>query len=246
MGIRKTLSMKNKNLYVAACRTMAAIAFVASSVGIARAQFVWDFGTGSGTASPSGSVTGLTAGDVTVANNISVLEDMLTTNSPSSGYAGASGNFNAGIAAKTGVLDPILSSYFQFILTPASGAAVNLSGISFGSFSFNDGLTISGPTSYAIRTDIDNFAVSLGSGSLSANNAWSLQSPSITAATGALNTPVTVRIYGAGALGTALSNTWRVDDLSVTAAAIPEPGSLVLLSLCALPGVALLRRRALL
>ena len=140
---------------------------------------------------------------------------MITNSSASSGYTGASGTYNAGAAARTGVLNTAASgsAYFEFTVTPASGNAVVLTGISFGSRS-----TSTGPLAYAIRSSLDGYAANIATGTLTNTSAWALYSSTGLSKIGAVGAAVTFRIYGYNGTGTASANTanWRIDDLTVT------------------------------
>src|SRR5690349_1075417 len=65
----------------------------------------WNFGnTAPGTASPTTNVAGITTSDLIQGNNNGTTT-FLTTSSASSGYTGASGSYNAGLAARIGALN---------------------------------------------------------------------------------------------------------------------------------------------
>ena len=175
----------------------------------------WNFGTTAANASPSSGtpITNVTVSDVTQGNNNGTTP-LLSTTSPSSGYTGASGQFNAGAAARTGVITTAASgsAYFEFTLTPSNGKADTINAISFGSRS-----TSTGPQAYVVRTSLDNFANNVTTGTLPNTSTWTLYNNSSLSIIGAANTAVTVRIYGYAGTGSASANTanWRIDDLSI-------------------------------
>lgn len=173
----------------------------------------WNFTT----AAPSGGLpAGVSGGTVTQGNSFGATT-MLTASATSSGYAGASGSNNAGQTARIGALVQGAngSAYFEFTLTPATGSRLLASGISFGSRS-----TSTGPQAYALYTSVDNYAAPSASGTLpSGTTAWFLHTPTMTTVAGALNAPITFRLYGYnGGPNSPSSGTanWRIDDLSLT------------------------------
>ena len=182
----------------------------------------WNFGTTAGVADPtSGLPAEISGGTVTQGNNNGTTA-LLTTTSASNVYAGASGTFNAGAAARIGALNTGAggSAYFQFILTPVAGKQLAVSGLSFGSRS-----TSTGPQAYALFTSLDGFAAPLATGTLLNNSVWAMQTPAFPPVTGPVGTAVTFRIYASNGAGSAAASTanWRIDDLKVTAAAVTPP-----------------------
>ncbi len=187
------------------------------SIGIANSQSVvsWNFGTTTGNASPSSGtpVANITISDVTRGNNNGTTNDMLTTTSQSN-YTGASGLYNAGVAARTGALDigTNKSAYFEFTLTPVSGYKAKLSEVSFGTRS-----TSTAPQSFTIRTSLDNYSADVITGAISNNSNWYYKTNSPISVTSIEATAVTIRIYGYNGSGSASANTtnWRIDDLTI-------------------------------
>lgn len=174
------------------------------------ATFVWDFAQATPT---SGSLATASVGAVTQGNNNGTTA-MLTSQSVSGGYTGASGGQNAGAAARTGALNTAAggSAYFEFTVTPDPGYTFTVSDISFGTRS-----TSTGPQAYGIRSSADNFASNLAAGAIANNSSWTLKSHTLeTAHSGA----VTFRIYGHSGSGNATAGTanWRIDDLRLTVA----------------------------
>ncbi|MFC4262184.1 Ig-like domain-containing protein [Ferruginibacter yonginensis] len=180
----------------------------------AQTDVSWDFGTTAANGSPSAGVpvTNLTISALAQGNNNGTTT-LLTTASASTGYTGASGQFNAGAAARIGAINTAASgsAYFEFSLTPAAGSVVTLNNISFGTRS-----TGTGPQAYTIRTSNDNYVADVATGTIANNSAWSLKSntTNISSGTGAV---ITFRIYGhngAGSPGAGTAN-WRIDDLKI-------------------------------
>jgi len=191
------------------------------------AQTTWNFGTiAPGSASPSsgGTIANITAiADVSAGNN-NGSPALLSTTSASSTYTGASGSFNAGAAARTGVLNTAAagSAYFEFTFTPASNYSVKITEIDFGTRS-----TSTGPQAYTIRSSADNFGSDIATGAIVVSGTpWALKTNAINL-TGPAGTALTIRIYGYNGTGSPAAGTvnWRIDDLSVTAAAISSGGS---------------------
>ncbi len=187
----------------------------AVQVTVSRAQFstiAWDFTTADPTSGLPADVTG---GTFTQGNNNGTT-DMLTATSASIGsngtYAGASGTNNAGAAAKTGAFNAATSTYFTFTLS-APGEQLQATAISFGSRS-----TSTAPQAFAVYSSVDGFAAPLATGTFTSDSVWRLSTPAFTTVTGAMNTPVTFRIYGYNGTGSPGANTanWRIDDVKLT------------------------------
>ncbi|MER3471925.1 MAG: hypothetical protein C4330_11550, partial [Chitinophagaceae bacterium] len=170
-------------------------------------------------ANPSTNTTSnLTVSAVSIGNSNGTVSSPINSSAASTGYAGASGQMNIGNAARIGSLDVTPSTgsaYFEFTLTPASGYTVSLSAISFGSRS-----TLTGPVSYSIRTNLDNYNTdyALETQAIPPTSTWVLKTPTLTTITSGVGTSVTVRIYGFGGSGNAGAGTinWRIDDLALT------------------------------
>ncbi len=181
--------------------------------GFGQTTFTWNFGTTSGNAAPSGSLANVTVSSVTQGNNNGTTT-LLTNSSVSSGYTGASGAYNAGAAARTGVLNTASSgsAYFEFTLTPDAGKIINLTTISFGTRS-----TSTAPQAYSLRSSFDSYASDIATGTISNTSAWALKTNTGLTFTGTAGTAVTFRIYGYNGTGSAGANTanWRIDDLSI-------------------------------
>lgn len=180
---------------------------------ITQAQSIgWNFTT----ASPSVTTANITASDISKGNNNGTTNELITTVSASSTYPGFSAGGNAGVAARTGVLNLAANSsaYFEFTLTPANGYTFALNGISFGTRS-----TSTAPQAYTIRSSADNFTTDIVSGSISNNSSWSLKSH--TGITFSSSSATTFRIYGYNGTGSPAANTtnWRIDDLTLSVSA---------------------------
>ena len=193
-------------------------ALAASVLGLAvaaQAQTInWDFGTNAvPLASPSSnSAAHVTAGCLT--NGNAGLSVLLSTESASSGYSGASGNYNACATAKTGALSVVTSTYFTFTLTPDATNTLRVTGLSFGSRS-----TPTGPQAFCVRSSLDAYAADLATGTLANNSAWALKSVAFAAISQTPGTAMTVRIYGYNGAGNAGTGNWRIDDLAVAVSA---------------------------
>jgi len=179
---------------------------------------LWNFTVATPTSGLPADVTG---GTVTQGNNNGTTT-LLTTVSASSGYAGVSGTFNAGAAARVGALNRAAngSAYFEFTLAPTPAAKLVVSALSFGTRS-----TGTGPQAFAIYSSADSFTTPVATGTLLNNSAWTLQTPAVTPITGAIGAPLTFRLYGYNGAGGATANTanWRIDDLSVTLRTLATP-----------------------
>jgi predicted extracellular nuclease len=186
------------------------VLLVIGTLSAAGADVTWNFTTATPTSQPGAD---LTVSAISSGNNNGTTT-LLTTTSASSGYAGASGSFNAGAATRVGALNMAAggSAYFEFTLAPAAGKALTVSAVTFGARS-----TSTGPQAISVRTSADGYAANVLSASPLNNGTWALHG-------GALASPVvsesavTVRIYGHNGSGSASANTanWRIDDLTVT------------------------------
>jgi hypothetical protein len=218
-------------LRAAAARPLAALAALALMTRLAaQAQTIsWNFGTNAAPlASPSSNAAAhVTAGCLTTSNNNGTTE-LLTTNSVSKTYAGASGSYNAGAAARIGALNTNSSgsAYFTFTLTPDATNTLRVTGLSFGSRS-----TSTGPQAFCVRSSLDAFAADLAAGTLANDENWALKGVAFAAISQTPGTPMTLRLYGydgAGSPGSGTAN-WRIDDLAVavTAAGTNTPPVIV-------------------
>lgn len=175
----------------------------------------WNFTPGATATSDNSEAA--TSSAIAFGNNNGTTTTLISGTSVSSGYAGASGGQNAGVAVFNGALNPATSTYFEFTLTPESGFNFTLTGISFGSRSTN-----TGPLAYALRSSLDNFGSNIATGTINNNSTWVLQTPATTPTTSS-NAAVTYRIYGYNGVNPPGQNTanWRIDDLNLQLSATP-------------------------
>lgn len=181
------------------------------TVNSADAQIIkWNFDDGKETALPSQNVNHVSTSKLSRGNNYGTTTVLITTTSPSSGYSGSSGNYNAGAAAVSAGFGLTTSTYFEFTLTPEEGYSLSLNIINFGSRS-----TGTGPQSYSIRSSVDAYNSEVASNSFPADSKWYLyQHTGLSVLSGS---SITFRIYGFNGVG-ASQNTavWRIDDLSLS------------------------------
>ena len=185
----------------------------------------------------SGTPVNFSIGIMTVGNTTT---SSIDSSSASSGYTGASGGGNFATRAVTGALSISTSTYYTFTLTPATGYQINASNLSVGSRS-----TGSGPTTLSLFSSIDNYTTPLSTANTSNGSTWALASLPFTV-TGATDQAVTFRLYGSGGAGTIGNGNWRIDDLSLTAQAVPEPSTYAMIGLGAalLLGIQRFRRKS--
>ncbi len=185
---------------------------IASTFGKAQ-SIVWNFSDG--TANPANTIANLSSSVLTQGNNNGTTT-FITSTSASSGYVGATGTNNAGLAARVGALNTaaVGSPYIEFTLTPASGYFINLTGINFGVRS-----TSTGPQAYTLRSNLDAYSTDIVTGTITNNSSWSLKSNAGLNVVGTLNTPVIFRLYGYNGAGSPGVNTanFRFDDITVSA-----------------------------
>lgn len=197
-----------------------AFAFAAVISKPVSAQIYWNFGTtGALSAYPtSGIPANITVDSVRQGNSTGT--PFLSTSSVSGTYAGASAGGNAGVTAKIGPLDYTVnattgSAFYTVTLTPAPGYYIDITNISFGTRS-----TATGPKKYSIRTSLDAYATEVAGDTIATTvSSWGLRTETLSV-TGTEGTPVTLRIYGYGGTGAVSAINFRMDDLSITAAAI--------------------------
>ena len=214
--------MKSTNFLQSVTLLLLCLFFISVQKG--TAQIKWDFDEDTaGTASPVASSIPsdvLSVSDFSFVNSLGTVASMVTKTSPSTGYTGASGAYNATTSAVGGAFSADSSTYFTFTITPDTGYAVSLSAIQFGARSIG-----AGPNAFQVYTSADNYTTSITAGSLINNSTWALKQPTIAkAVVGAINTPLTIRVYGySGVKPTSGSANWRIDDVSVTASPIILP-----------------------
>ncbi|PIY07751.1 MAG: hypothetical protein COZ18_15855 [Flexibacter sp. CG_4_10_14_3_um_filter_32_15] len=104
------------------------------------------------------------------------------------------------------------NDYFEFTLTPTTSFALNLA---TAAISFNQLRSSTGATNYEIRTSLDGYATSIGSGTTSSSASNRSATFPNTALYSSITSAVTIRIYGYGASGA--GGTWRLQNtLTVT------------------------------
>jgi len=167
-----------KKLHLLSLKTILIALLLMGNAGLA--QSIW---TNPVTGANPNSSNPYTAGQTTAANlNVTGI-------GRGSGITGNAGNdrYNATAWSVSGI---DLTDYFTFTLTPAAGYKMNLS-----SFEFTLQRSSTGPTNYALRSSLDNFASDLSSGSYPMTAA--LQTVILSAANFQnITSAVTFRIYG--------------------------------------------------
>ncbi len=187
------------------------ISYVAGSITVLEAPITiasWNFTTSTATSSNEN----ITAPVISQGNNNGTTT-LITSTSASSGYTGASGGNNAGAAARAGSLSTASngSAYFEFTITPNSGAEVTIKEVSFGSRG-----TSTAPQNFTLRSSSDSYSNDIFTGILSSTSTWELKS-NTTSINEVINSARTFRIYGYNGSGSPSANTanWRIDDLKI-------------------------------
>ena len=123
-----------------------------------------------------------------------------------------------------------LTKYVEVSLSPAASYTMSLAQLSF-----DEQRSGTGPTTWALRSSVDNFAADINTTPTSTTSPTSngsftsrVVSLSASAAFQNISTPVTFRIYGYGATGAA--GTWRFDNITLTGAIGPINTSAPLIS----------------
>lgn len=129
----------------------------------------------------------------------------------------------------------------SFTLTPDLGSSLSISGFSFDERNQGE----YGPTHFDVFTSADGFAAAILSGDLTLN-APGFTTHSTVLSLAGLTAPLEVRIVSTGRGDIFPQSAWLLDNvtLQASAMAVPEPATLVLLSL-ALAGLGVARRRTL-
>ena len=232
------------SLYVESGVTNAAPILVQSTGAVTPfTSLYWDFGSGTTpSAQPlSGVPAGLTVGDLTRINT-GTTDPLFSTTSQSSGYAGASGSYNAGlVAGRTLTVISGSTPAFEFALTPQAGSRVDVTSISFGSRS-----TTTGPWSYELRSSADGYTAAVATWTSTgtagyADSTWRLLSGSSFAVGSGDGAPVTYRLFGIGNTGTNSIGgvNWRIDDLTLGGRMVTGSGASIAIGTQSTAGTAL-------
>jgi hypothetical protein len=143
----------------------------------------------------------------------------LSEASASTGYNGASGGWNASLAARTGSLqkESLGSAFIEFSIIPAQGFRYILKSISFGLRS-----TPTGPQQWALFQEEDQYTLSLAQGQIANNSTWSLVE--VNGINFSAAKKVIFRIYGFDGVGIPAINVanWRLDDLMLQLQVVPD------------------------
>jgi hypothetical protein len=145
-------------------------------------------------------------------------------NSQSTGYVGASGGQNARLNFATGPLNVNTSDFFTFTVSTNAAVTAELNQFDFGLWRSSVG-----PTNFVLRSSKDGYASNLASWSKSGSS-WSYETSAHNFAINSSES-VTFRLYGFGATDNTATN-GRIDDLKVqvNVSAVPEPGTLSIVS----------------
>lgn len=182
----------------------------------ADAQIIkWDFDEGSGSDLPFQNVNYVSASKLVQGNNYGATTVLITNASPSSGYSGSSGNYNAGAATVSAGFNLSTSTYFEFALTPDQGYSLTVNAINFGSRS-----TSTGPKAYSILSSVDSYSAEIVTDTVPVDGKWYFYENKGFAVSN--NSSVTFRIYGFNGAGAKQNTTvWRIDDLSIDVSITP-------------------------
>lgn len=221
--------------------TIVGLAALATQMGFGQVVLNWNFGTASTNASSSsGTPVNFTISTITIGNSLGTVSTPINSSSASSGYAGSSGQMNVGNAFRIGSLNTASggSGYFEFTITPEEGYTFTLTNFDFGFRS-----TSTGPQAFALRSSQDSYATDLFTGSIGNNSSWSFKNNEVDFTSSTAGQAITFRLYGYGGSGSASSGTinGRMDDLTITVEAIPEPATAVLFGIGAM--AVIFRRR---
>lgn len=234
---------KTKLSFVAAILSLGAFSCLSNA-----AIVTYNFDNVTGASPPS--VTSAPASSGSAANltlgSLSGVGDTPTTqtgvfNNASSNNAGASGMNDYGLYVAPGATGPASTGYLEVTFTPDPGYKFQLSDLDF-----NERSTSTGSKNYSVRWSVDNFASDVYAAAIdNSGSSWKPYDSMFTAVTDPVSEPVTVRVYLYGGTGnTGSSANVRFDDVTFgVAAVVPEPMSLSLIALAALPlGAGRLRR----
>lgn len=196
---------------------LASLFLSAIALSAAQSQTVigWNFSDLNATYD-TGTPTNFTVGDMSIANSYGTVATPINATSASSGYTGASGGGNMGQAVNNATFSTSSSPYYAVTFTPASGYSVQVTNFDFGMRS-----TATGATSYALYSSADNYTTALMAGTSANTSTWALKTNAAFSTTGAVDAPVTLRLYvynGASNAGSGTINT-RIDDIAITVTA---------------------------
>ncbi len=180
---------------------------------VAAGTLYWDFNA---LEPVSNSAVNVTVGAITRENGGT--SDLLSGQSSSENYTGASGLTNLQAAARAGSLSTNDSTWFEVTLTPAAGRVINVTKLAFGIRS-----TASGPVAYCVRADTDGYTSDLAVGQIDPDKNWVFKEHVMGFRSAVPGEPVAMRIYGYGGSSASLGN-WRLDDLRIDVEAF-EPGT---------------------
>jgi hypothetical protein len=182
-------------------------------------------------------------------NNFGTTTPLINSTAASSGYTGASGGNNFGLAVgptlNTGPTPFSLDGpAFAFTITlDDPSQTLSLTGFSYGSRR-----TSTGPQAHRlVISELADFSTSFTAFDLTTgqtNSTWVFNEPAFNAFTSTGN-QIFVRLYGYNGTGNAGQNTanWRIDDITLSASVVPEP-STYLLIIGAAAGLYAFRRRS--
>lgn len=181
-------------------------------------NITWNFTSANSTSNTTSNVSS----SALSSGNSNGTTTLISSTSVSSGYTGASGTQNAGVAARIGALNDGASgsAYFEVTLSSTNATPFTLFSLSFGSRS-----TGTGPKNFTVRSGVDNFASDLVTpGTLTTNSAWALYTANLTTVLSS-SSSVVLRIYGYGGTGSPTAGTvnWRIDDLVLIFDGTPPP-----------------------
>ncbi|AUD05216.1 endonuclease/exonuclease/phosphatase family protein [Spirosoma pollinicola] len=169
----------------------------------------WNFDTS--TPVPTAVAANVSAANTTIGSGIT--GPTYPQGNPSTGKAFSGSAWN--------VASPDANKYVQFSLSPASSFTVSVDQLSFDEQRSN-----TGPTTWVLRTSLDNFAADINTTPTSATSPTSngsftsrVVSLSANVALQNVSTPITFRIYGYGASG--LGGTWRFDNITLNGSVGP-------------------------
>jgi len=223
------MKIKSTTLAVMAISALAAVSSQAATL-------IWNF-TDDNATFDVGTPVDFTISPLSVGNSLGTVADPVNSTSSSSGYTGSTGTGNIGNAYSTGSLSTA-RGYIEFTVTPSAGFTFSLSDMDFGARS-----TSTGPQGYALRSSADSYATDIFSVTVANNSVWTLKDNTFTAFESAVaGEAVTFRLFGYNGTGSPGNNTinGRIDDISLTITAVPEPSAAFLGGLGVL---CLLRRR---